>query len=83
MPDKLMVMADWEGAASQLAIAFKSNESYYGFRHGNGANVLHSDWHVQSWSKDEFPRNSKHGSDTEFGAFYWARNTSGNDYNND
>ena len=78
-PDKLMIIADWNGEASSNAVAFNAGETSFAFRHSSGDNVLHADWHVQWWSKESFPRSGV-GKEPYYGAFYLASNTSGDDY---
>ena len=80
-PDILMVISEQNktGSGSQ-SISWKATESDLGFRHNQSANVLHGDWHVETWSKDAFPRQEKHGNEVYYSAFWDPKATSGDAY---
>ena len=80
-PELLMVISEHNkaGSGSQL-ISWKATESDLGFRHNQSANVLHGDWHVETWSKDAFPRHEKHGNEVYYSAFWDPKATSGDAY---
>ena len=80
-PELLMVISEQNkvGSGSQM-ITSKATESDLGFRHNQSANVLHGDWHVETWSKDAFPRQEKHGVNVYYGPFWAPKATSGDVY---
>ena len=80
-PELLMVISEHNKAgSSSQSISWKATESDLGFRHNQYANVLHGDWHVETWSKDAFPRQEKHGNEVYYSAFWDPKATSGDAY---
>ena len=71
-----MVISENHKEGSQR-IHWKDPEADIGFRHNQHANVLHADWHVEAWHKDNFPRQEKHGNTVYYAAFFDPKATSG------
>ena len=78
-PDIFMVISELKLANSQI-IKYQCTAEEIGFWHNQHANVLHGDWHVEAWSKDNFPRLEKHGGVVYDGAFWNPKATSGSAY---
>jgi len=59
-PDQLMVLMD---CGDDRETYSNSTVGYgganYSYRHNQGANVLHADWHVEFWNKDALPTKEK------------------------
>ena len=78
-PEILMVFSE-VSVNTKSAITYDETVDTLGFRHNQHNNVLHSDWHVQPWGKDAYPRKEKHGNGPYYGAFFIPTSTSGSPY---
>ena len=84
-PDQLMVFSE-VSVNTASSITYTVDEKTLGFRHSQHNNVLHSDWHVQPWNKEAYPRYceadgyTKHGKNPYYGTFFFPPATSGSPY---
>ena len=79
-PSRLMVFSDCGPASSSYSnnsiLAAGGNNAY---RHNNGSNVLHSDWHVEYWDEASFPTTPKNSLASK-GCFFNPLNNGGEVY---
>ena len=72
-PSELMVFMDSTGGPSNHNIRYDSTSTFT-YRHKNGANVLHADWHATWYGKAEIPTTQ---TGTKYGVFWNPSNRSG------
>ena len=78
-PDQLMIFSEVSVNTASF-ILYNVDEQTLGFRHNKHNNVLHSDWHVQPWSQEAYPRSGKHGNNVYYSTFFFPSSTSGSPY---
>ena len=76
-PSDFMVFMDSTGGPSNRNIRYDM-PNVLTYRHKNGANVLHADWHATWYSKDAIPPASNDGS--KYGVFWNPNNRSGKQF---
>ena len=72
-PSDLMVFMDTAGGPSNHTVRYDM-PNILTYRHKNGANVLHADWHATWYSKDAIPTTQ---TGTAYGVFWNPSNRSG------